>query len=88
MAAFSKQLPDAGLCTRDSDCSKGKYSRQGQGMAHGPGASALVFLVRQCQEKLPGWGVTWLGTCFAQGLGKASDILVEVPTLAGPALLF
>uniref|UniRef100_A0A8C3QBW7 P2X purinoceptor n=1 Tax=Geospiza parvula TaxID=87175 RepID=A0A8C3QBW7_GEOPR len=28
------ELPDAGLCTQDSDCSKGKYSRQGQGMAH------------------------------------------------------
>ncbi|NWT58561.1 P2RX1 protein, partial [Locustella ochotensis] len=29
------ELPDAGLCTRDSDCSKGKYSRQGQGLKTG-----------------------------------------------------
>ncbi|NXP44308.1 P2RX1 protein, partial [Heliornis fulica] len=29
------ELPDAGLCTRDSDCSQGKYSRQGQGLMTG-----------------------------------------------------
>ncbi|XP_068066317.1 P2X purinoceptor 1 isoform X1 [Anomalospiza imberbis] len=29
------ELPDAGLCTQDSDCSKGKYSRQGQGLMTG-----------------------------------------------------
>lgn len=28
---FSKQVPDTGLCSQDSDCSKGTYSRQGQG---------------------------------------------------------
>jgi len=28
---FSKQVPDAGLCRQDSDCSEGTYNRQGQG---------------------------------------------------------
>ncbi|XP_051665282.1 P2X purinoceptor 1 isoform X2 [Manacus candei] len=32
---FPPQLPDAGLCTRDSDCFKGRYSRQGQGLMTG-----------------------------------------------------
>lgn len=86
MAAFSKQLPDAGLCTRDSDCSKGKYSRQGQGTAHGPAALALKFLVRQCREKLPGWGAASLGDLLWTGFRK--NMLVEVPTWASPALLF
>ncbi|NXC43399.1 P2RX1 protein, partial [Penelope pileata] len=29
------ELPDAGLCSWDSDCSKGTYSRQGQGIMTG-----------------------------------------------------
>ncbi|NXW91179.1 P2RX1 protein, partial [Alopecoenas beccarii] len=29
------ELPDDGFCTQDSDCSKGKYSRQGQGLMTG-----------------------------------------------------
>ncbi|NWU17794.1 P2RX1 protein, partial [Cephalopterus ornatus] len=29
------ELPDTGLCTRDNDCTKGKYSRQGQGLMTG-----------------------------------------------------
>ncbi|NXS14288.1 P2RX1 protein, partial [Neodrepanis coruscans] len=29
------ELPDAGLCTWDNDCTKGKYSRQGQGLMTG-----------------------------------------------------
>ncbi|XP_078535815.1 P2X purinoceptor 1 isoform X2 [Lissotriton helveticus] len=32
---FPPQLPDAGLCTKDTDCFKGQSSRQGQGVMTG-----------------------------------------------------
>lgn len=52
------------------------------------GTLPQVFLVRHTEKSLlagvsPGWG-----PCLGQGFGKASDMLVEDPTCADPALLF
>lgn len=51
---FSKQLPDAGLCRQDSDCSEGTYNRQGQG--------TVVHLLLWCS--ILGEGPTEAGPAF------------------------
>ncbi|XP_075760493.1 P2X purinoceptor 1 isoform X1 [Pelodiscus sinensis] len=82
------ELPDAGECNNDSDCTQGKYSRQGQGIMTG---KCVNFNSDDKTCEIFGWCPVEEDDQIPKAAPNPSqslpDILAKVLPLSGPPLL-